>query len=79
MKNLTSDHIKFILALVIVIIIGLMVCGLFFVEMPRENSNLINTALGFVAGWVSHVYSSYFNIKEVKHNGEIKNDKSDKS
>lgn len=79
MQNLTSNNIKFVLALSIVAIIGLMICGLFFIEMPRENANLINTALGFAAGWVSHVYSSYFNTKEVKQSEDDSNDKSNKS
>ena len=41
-----------------------LVISLFFIEMPRENSNLINTALGFVAGAMTTACGFYFGSTE---------------
>lgn len=76
MSNLSRNKIKFVLAIMVVVIIAFIVLGLFFIEMPRENANAINTVLSFVAGWVSRVYSSYFNVKEVKQPEDNSNDES---
>lgn len=61
---MNSDNTRAYLAFSILIIITLLVVGLFFVEMPRENSNLINTALGFVAGWAGAIMSFYFGASD---------------
>lgn len=47
---MTSEQTRAYLAFALVALMFVLVIALFFVNMPRENSNLINTALGFIAG-----------------------------
>lgn len=61
---MNSDNTRAYLAFAILIIIALLIMGLFFVDMPRENSNLVNTALGFVAGWSGAIVSFYFGASD---------------
>lgn len=42
----------------------ILILALFFVDMPRENSNLINTALGFIAGAMTTACGFYFGSSE---------------
>lgn len=60
MKELSPETIKFILAIAVLTLISIMIILLFFFEPPRDNVNLINTAMGFAAGWASNVFLSYF-------------------
>lgn len=60
MKELTQEQIKFTLAIFVLALIFTMIILLFFFEPPRDNVNLINTAMGFAAGWASNVFISYF-------------------
>ena len=76
MSNLSRNHIKFVLAIMVVVLIAFIVTGLFFVEMPKENANLINMVLSFVAGWVGRVYSSYFSVKNAKQSEDNSDDES---
>lgn len=34
--------------------------GLFFLDIPAENKDLVNILLGSVVGWVSSIVSFYF-------------------
>ena len=52
-----ADQTRAWLAFSVLAIAALLVLGLFFIDMPRENSNLINTALGFIAGWAGAIVS----------------------
>ena len=45
--NNTRSH----LAYGVLTLASLIIIGLFFIEMPQSNRDLLNTALGFVAGW----------------------------
>lgn len=45
---------------------SVLVILLFFVDMPRENSNLINTALGFIAGAMTTASGFYFGSTETQ-------------
>lgn len=58
MRELLNAH--FILSLCFCTMAFLMILGLFFLKIPDDNANLINTALGFVAGWVSSSTGYYF-------------------
>ena len=49
-----------------VLTLASLIVGLFFIEMPQSNRDLLNTALGFVAGWASAVVSYYFASAEVE-------------
>ena len=46
---MNSENTRAYLAFALVGLMFVLVIALFFVEMPRENSNQINTALGFIA------------------------------
>lgn len=55
-----SENTRAYLSFAVLFIVTLLVVGLFFIEMPKDNSNLINTALGFIAGWAGAIVSFYF-------------------
>ncbi|MEB3753831.1 hypothetical protein [Acinetobacter sp. MD2(2019)] len=65
---MNNDNTRAYLAYAVLIISALLIVGLFFIEMPRENSNLINTALGFVAGWAGSIVSFYFGASDRQMN-----------
>lgn len=47
---MTSEQTRAYLSFALVGLMFVLVIALFFVEMPRENSTLLNTALGFIGG-----------------------------
>ncbi len=47
---MTSEQTRAYLSFALVGLMFVLVIALFFVEMPRENSTLLNTALGFLQG-----------------------------
>ncbi|EPQ0791584.1 MULTISPECIES: hypothetical protein [Acinetobacter calcoaceticus/baumannii complex] len=57
---MTSEQTRAYLAFALVALMFVLVIALFFVNMPRENSNLINTALGFIAGAMTTACGFYF-------------------
>lgn len=57
MKDLLNSH--FVLTICFATMAFLMVSGLYFLEIPKENVNLINVALGVVLGWVSSPINFY--------------------
>ncbi len=65
-----SEHTRAWLALALVAIIALLVTGLFFVQIPTENKDLVNIALGFVAGYVASVMGYYFGSSDQNHKKE---------
>ena len=71
--NNTRSH----LAYGVLTLASLIIIGLFFIEMPQSNRDLLNTALGFVAGWASAVVSYYFASAEVE--STIEKDSKDES
>lgn len=62
MKNLLTAH--FVLTVCFSTMVFFMIVGLFFLTIPSDNANLINIALGFVAGWVSSAVGFYFGSTE---------------
>lgn len=66
MKRLLNE--RFILTLAFGTMIALIIGGLFFIVIPAENANMINIALGFVAGWVSAQTNYYFGDNEKNAN-----------
>ena len=70
MKKLLTAH--FILTLAFSTMVTLMIGGLFFVQMPVDNANMINIALGFIAGWVSSAVNFYFGDNDKRINTEPK-------
>ena len=61
-----SETTRAYLAFSLVALMFVLVISLFFIEMPRENSNLINTALGFVAGAMTTASGFYFGSTETQ-------------
>lgn len=65
MKSLLNPH--FILTICFATMAFLMVLGLYFLDVPQENVNLINIALGVVLGWVSSPINFYFGKTDRKN------------
>lgn len=67
-----SERTRAYLAFSLVALMFILVILLFFIDMPRENSNLINTALGFIAGAMTTACGFYFGSseQEKKRGGE---------
>ena len=56
----SSDKTRTVLAVLIVFIIALLIAGLFFIPIPESAKDLINIALGFVAGYCGSAFNYYF-------------------
>ncbi len=68
---MSNDQTRAIIAFSLIALMFVLVIALFFVDMPRENSNLINTALGFIAGAMTTACGFYFGSSELeKKKGE---------
>lgn len=61
-----SERTRAYLAFSLVALMFILVILLFFIDMPRENSNLINTALGFIAGAMTTASGFYFGSTETQ-------------
>ena len=57
-KEIVSAH--FILTLYFSTLAFLMILGLFYIEIPKDNSQQLHMVLGIVAGWVTSAVSYYF-------------------
>lgn len=55
-----SEKTRTLIALIALIIIALLICGLFFIPIPDNAKDLINIALGFIAGYCGSVFNYYF-------------------
>ena len=64
--KISGNNTRSNLAYGVLTLASLIIVGLFFIEMPQSNRDLLNTALGFVAGWASAVVSYYFASTEVE-------------
>ena len=64
--KISGNNTRAHLAYGVLTLASLIIIGLFFIEMPQSNRDLLNTALGFVAGWASAVVSYYFASAEVE-------------
>lgn len=72
---MNSEKTRAYLAFSLVALMFVLVVALFFKDMPRENSNLINTALGFIAGAMTTACGFYFGSsdQEKKNRAEDSN------
>ena len=61
---MSSEQTRAYLAFSLVALMAIVILFLFFVDMPRENNGLINTALGFIAGSMSAACGFYFGSSE---------------
>lgn len=57
---MNSEKIKIVVALIALGVGVLSIIGLFFIDIPEKNRDLINIALGTVIGWGGSVISFYF-------------------
>lgn len=53
-----------------------MITGFFFIDPPKENLRLLDTSLGFVAGFVSASFGYYFGATFISRKGVETNDPS---
>ncbi|EHU2724861.1 hypothetical protein ACRXVG_003794 [Acinetobacter baumannii] len=57
---MNSENTRTYLAFAAIAISFFCVIGLFFIEMPEKNRDLINVALGAILGWSGTVVAFYF-------------------
>ena len=74
-----SDNIRVYLAIGSLFIAAGMIAGFYFIEIPSDNLRLIDTALGFAAGFVTTTFGFYFGATPQTRNGESDNGGSNKS
>ncbi|ENU57096.1 MAG: hypothetical protein L0G42_08045 [Acinetobacter sp.] len=72
---MNNDNTRAYLAFSLVALMFVLIIALFFVDMPRENSNLINTALGFIAGAMTTACGFYFGSSEQEKKGDSNENK----
>lgn len=71
-RVMKSEHTRAWLALVVIALIALLVAGLFFIQIPAENKDLVNIALGFIAGYAASVVGYYFGDSDAsRHKTEL--------
>lgn len=71
---MTNNSIRVYLAIGSLIIAAGMITGFYFVQIPPDNLRLIDTALGFAAGFVTTTFGFYFGATPQTHNGDKDND-----
>lgn len=71
---MTNNNIRVYLAIGSLIIAAGMITGFYFVQIPAENLRLIDTALGFAAGFVTTTFGFYFGATPQTRNGDKDND-----
>lgn len=67
---MNSDQTKTAIAFVALGIAVLAIIGLFFIDIPEKNRDLVNIALGSIIGWGGAVVSFYFGNSEQNTKGE---------
>lgn len=55
-----NDNVRVYLSMGSLLIVAGMITGFFFIDPPKENLRLLDTSLGFVAGFVSASFGYYF-------------------
>lgn len=71
-KEIVTAH--FILTLGFGSLAFLMILGLFFIEVPKDNSQQLHMILGIVAGWVTSAVSYYFGTNAKREIKETSNE-----
>ena len=76
-----NDNVRVYLSIGSLLIVAGMITGFFFVDPPKENLRLLDTSLGFAAGFVSASFGYYFGATFLPQtrNGESEDDSSNKS
>ena len=55
---------RFVLALIAILVSGAIVAALIFIRIPPENEDVLQVALGLVLGWGAAVFGYYFGTSE---------------
>lgn len=63
---LSAEKTKSYIAFGLLGVLFFMIAGFFFVEIPKDNNNHLNTALGFIAGAMTSACGYYFGASESK-------------
>lgn len=76
-----NDNVRVYLSIGSLLIVAGMITGFFFIDPPKENLRLLDTSLGFAAGFVSASFGYYFGATFLPQtrNGESEDDSSNKS
>ena len=67
---MNSEQTKTAIAFVALGIAVLAIIGLFFIDIPEKNRDLVNIALGSIIGWGGAVVSFYFGNSDQKSKGD---------
>lgn len=73
-----NDNVRVYLAIGSLLIAAGMIVGFYFIEIPSDNLRLIDTALGFAAGFVTTTFGFYFGATPQTRNGESQDGSSNK-
>ena len=65
-----SEQTKTAIAFVALGIAVLAIIGLFFIDIPEKNRDLVNIALGSIIGWGGVVVSFYFGNSDQNTKGD---------
>lgn len=76
---MTNNGVRVCLAIGSLLISAGMIAGFYFVEIPADNMRLVDTALGFAAGFVTTTFGFYFGATPQTRNGESEDGNSNKS
>lgn len=76
---MTNNGVRVCLAIGSLIIAAGMIAGFYFVKIPADNMRLVDTALGFAAGFVTTSFGYYFGATPQTRKGDIDHDKSNES
>ena len=68
-----NDNARVYLSVGSLLIVAGMIAGFFFVDPPKENLRLLDTSLGFMAGFVSASFGYYFGATFISRK-EVNND-----
>ena len=67
---MNSEQTKTAIAFVALGIAVLAIIGLFFIDIPEKNRDLVNIALGSIIGWGGAVVSFYFGNSDQNGKGD---------
>ena len=74
-----NDNVRVYLSVGSLVIVAGMIAGFFFIDPPKENLRLLDTSLGFVAGFVSASFGYYFGATFLSRKGVETNDPSNET
>ena len=67
---MNSEQTKTYIAFLALGIAVLSIIGLFFIDIPEKNRDLVNIALGSIIGWGGAVVSFYFGNSDQNGKGD---------